>query len=336
MKIPLPPLAAAAFVLLAWPGLAAAQEFETVGSRAAGMGGAFVAVADDASAAYWNPAGFASGSLLSMVIDRSTGEVNPDNDAAGSRSAWLIALGAPPIGLSYYRLRSTILRPGPLPAAGGADGGSVPGPGEVRVDRLVTHHLGTTFVQSIVQGLAVGVTVKRVRGTATSVVQPDGDRDALLEDVGDVDGEASSTFDLDFGVMAVAGPVKAGITVRNVTEPDFDSAGGGPALKLERQARAGVAIMASAVWVLAADLDLMTTEGTLGDIRNFAAGTEVRIVNRHTVRGGVRLNTVGDSTTALSIGGTFGLTRSFLIDAQVTAGSDRTHRGWGIAARFGY
>jgi hypothetical protein len=31
---------------------AAAQSFDTVGTRAAGMGGAFVAVADDASAAY--------------------------------------------------------------------------------------------------------------------------------------------------------------------------------------------------------------------------------------------------------------------------------------------
>ena len=37
------------------------------GSRAAGMGGAFVAVADDASAVYWNPAGFAAGSFFSLV-----------------------------------------------------------------------------------------------------------------------------------------------------------------------------------------------------------------------------------------------------------------------------
>ena len=36
---------------------AGAQSFETVGTRAQGMGGAFVGVADDASAVYWNPAG---------------------------------------------------------------------------------------------------------------------------------------------------------------------------------------------------------------------------------------------------------------------------------------
>ena len=36
---------------------ASAQLFEAVGIRAQGMGGAFVAVADDATAPYWNPAG---------------------------------------------------------------------------------------------------------------------------------------------------------------------------------------------------------------------------------------------------------------------------------------
>ena len=33
------------------------------------MGGAFTAVADDGSAAFWNPAGFASGSFFSLVVD---------------------------------------------------------------------------------------------------------------------------------------------------------------------------------------------------------------------------------------------------------------------------
>ncbi len=336
MKIRLTRLAAAGLVVLAWPASAGAQAFETLGSRAAGMGGAFVAVADDASAAYWNPAGFAASSFLSLVFDVSTAEVEPPDSAAGSRSGWLLALGAPALGLSYYRLRNTDLLPGPLPNAAGTDDRNNPGAGEVRLDTLVTHHVGVTLVQSIVPGLAVGATVKLVRGTATSALQPDGDRDALLDDAGDLAGEGSTKFDADIGVMATAGKVKAGITFRNVTAPEFDSAGGGPALKLERQARAGVAVLPLAGWTVAADMDLMRTPGPLGEIRNFAAGAEARIARRHYLRGGVRHNTVGEHDTAVSFGGSYGVTKSLLVDAQVTTGSDRTHRGWGIAARFGY
>jgi F plasmid transfer operon protein TraF len=335
MKVPWPGLAAAALVVLAWPASAGAQEFETIGSRAAGMGGAFVAVADDASAAYWNPAGFAAGSYFSLVLDRASAKVNPAGDAAGSRSGLLIALGAPAIGLSYYRLRSTVLLPGPLPTGAGTDGRNDPHAGEVRLDTLITHHIGATLVQSIAPGVAVGATVKLVRGTATSAVQPDGDRDALLEDGGDLIGKGSTKFDADLGVMATAGRIKAGITLRNATAPGFASAGGGPALKLERQARAGLAFAPPGGWLVAADLDLTKTAGPLGQVRNLTVGTEARIAKRHYLRGGVRLNTVGEHATAVSAGGSYGVTASLLVDVQVTAGSDRTQRGWGISVRFG-
>jgi hypothetical protein len=46
-----------AFLLILLPAQALqAQQFMTLGGRAAGMGGAYVAVADDPSATYWNPA----------------------------------------------------------------------------------------------------------------------------------------------------------------------------------------------------------------------------------------------------------------------------------------
>ena len=41
------------------------QSFDVVGTRALGMGGAFVAVADDASATWWNPAGLPN----SLIVD---------------------------------------------------------------------------------------------------------------------------------------------------------------------------------------------------------------------------------------------------------------------------
>ena len=46
-----------------------AQIFENIGTRAQGMGGAFVAVADDATASWWNPAGLASGAYFNGVFE---------------------------------------------------------------------------------------------------------------------------------------------------------------------------------------------------------------------------------------------------------------------------
>ena len=47
----------------------AAMAQSQVGTRAAGMAGAFVAVADDATAVYWNPAGVGTGAIVSAVFD---------------------------------------------------------------------------------------------------------------------------------------------------------------------------------------------------------------------------------------------------------------------------
>src|SRR4051794_7687745 len=93
-------ISAAAVLLVAPVTAAAAQSADVLGTRATGMGGAFVAVSDDASAVYWNPAGFASGSFFSLVVDRNSDEVGPQTDGPGrSRSALIVALGAPALGL---------------------------------------------------------------------------------------------------------------------------------------------------------------------------------------------------------------------------------------------
>jgi F plasmid transfer operon, TraF, protein len=307
------------------------------GTRAAGMGGAFVAVVDDASAVYWNPGALATGSFFSLVLDRTEGRTGLDEPAAGSRSAFLIALAAPALGLSYYRLRVTTVRPPDL-AAGAPLGGQVVGPGQAALDSLVTHHVGATLVQSLTDGLAAGATLKLVRGTATAAVVRETDRESLLGDGLDFPGRSTTEFDADLGIAATAGPVRAGLTVRNARELVFRSSDG-TTVTLERQVRAGVALLATAAWTLAADFDLVTTRGAFGEVRDIALGTEARLARRAIVRGGMRFNTAGNEgghAPSVSAGASYAVLASFLVDAQVTVGSERSMRGWGVAGRFLY
>lgn len=329
------------------PAPAAAQSSAGTGARAAGMGGAFTAMADDASAVYWNPAGLAAGAIVSVVVDLGQASASPSELGSGhDRSSFLLAVTTPAVGLGYYRLRSTTAAPGIrlLPEAGS---GPAPGPsvvGQFGVESLVTHHAGVTLVQSIIQGVAVGSTLKFVRGIAASQSVLSLDPEAALDAGSDLLGRATNRFDLDAGVMVYGGPFKAGLTVRNVLEPEFPTAGdGSPELVLERQTRAGLAYMISSQWVAAADFDLMKTADVYGDRRDAAFGAEGQVIRQVWVRSGFRFNTAGDDdriddarAAAYSIGGSYAPRAGILIDGHFTTGSGRAGREWGVAARFVY
>lgn len=329
-------LGAVALCQTVLPSPAVAQSFESLGTRATGMAGAFVAVADDASAVYWNPGALAAGSYFSLVVDRQQSEAQPEAGVpAGSRSGTLIALSAPALGLSYYRLRGTILAPAPtderLP---GRNGTAL---GDIQVKALITHHLGATVVQSLTDAVAIGATLKVVRGTAITGTVVSGDADELLGDVGELNGEGSNRFDADIGVLGSFGSFRAGLTIRNLTEPGFDTAGGGT-LRLDRQARAGVSYVPATGWVVAADADLTRTQGPFGDVRSVALGGEGRLYPRVWVRAGVRVNTIDDAaegrTPVGSLGASYAVFSSMLVDAQVSVGGRTADRGWGLAGRI--
>src|SRR5689334_8316662 len=136
-----------------------AQSDAPVGVRAAGMAGAFVAVADDASAVFWNPAGLAAGSYFSLVIDRNAVETGDLAAGPRERSGSLVALGTPPLGLAYYQTRVETLVQNPRPGAAG----------DMLVRTLTVHHTGVTLVQTIASGVSIGATLKVVRGVAAAV-----------------------------------------------------------------------------------------------------------------------------------------------------------------------
>jgi hypothetical protein len=326
-------------VLLAAP--VAAQTTDTIGVRAQGMGGAFTAVADDATASWWNPAGMAGGAYFNALIESgSQSEPPSDRTAAGApQSAWRadtrsLAVAFPALGLSYYRLRVSEIQPQTSTASAAGvrqEGGAT----EVRLRSIVLNQFGASVGQSIGSHLVIASTVKLVRAGAVSQVQPaaSGSLDAATG----LEPSGETHAGLDIGAMAMLGKARIGLMIRNVKQPEFGS--GQDAFTLSRTARLGVAMSSGSRGVIgtatvAVDGDLTTTTTVLGDERRFATGGEVWTTGRtFGLRGGVSVNTIGDRRTALSAGLSAALKKGMYADGELTGGTDQGRKGWAAGLR---
>lgn len=331
--------AALAVALLSCAAPARAQLFESVGTRAQGMGGAFVAVADDATASWWNPAGLATGAYFNAVIEKGTTTQPADPqpfDPAGRLGTSGFAIAFPALGINYYRLQAAGVTP--ITSIAGADDGRQPGEGGRRARLLTVSQFGVTVGQSIGDHLVVGSTLKVVRGgVAVASIDAAGDG---LDRAADLDVASRTTGDLDLGAMAKAGRVRAGITVRNLTTPEFGD--GNERTELVRQARAGLSVGTAPAagfetFVIAADADLTRTPTAFGDVRHLAAGVEAWVRgHRVGVRAGTSTNTVGDARGAWSTGISVAPIRGLFIEASKTIGQDDTLSGWTTTLRFAF
>jgi hypothetical protein len=334
---------AAAMVAVSAP--AFAQIYEVVGTRAQGMGGAFVAVADDATATWWNPAGLATGPYANLLYERVR-TVEPADPARpgpawlGQTSAWAFAY--PALGLSYYRLRISEIRPLPTNAADGPgrqDPGAV-GASEVDLRSLALTEFGATVGQSVGAHLVVGSTLKLVRGGAVVPADESGDVIDQLERISESDVQLETHADLDMGVLASFTHARAGVSVKHVHQPEFGE--GDLKFERKRQVRAGVAVLGVTPGVVSAitaavDADLTRTTTALGDVRHIAAGAEAWLFQRRVgVRGGVSTNTVGQVGNSASVGLSLGTRGGSYIDGALTVGSDKTREGWGLSLRLSF
>jgi len=315
---------------------AAAQVVESVGSRALGMGGAFVGVANDSSASWWNPAGQASGPFVDVALGHTTTDSAGQLPAWRDRASWF-ALATPPVGLSYYRFRTVAAAPDPPTAQDRA--GRQDRRAGVLARSLSASQLGVTVVQSLVPGVHAGTTLKYVRGTVTSALA--GGRPSEVLDAGDgLDGgRTDGTFDLDVGVMAVGGPVGGGVVVRNVRQPEFGATADAAGMQLPRQIRGGVAVdmertAAAVPLTVALDADLRRYTAGFGDRRVVAIGAEQWFLARQfAVRGGARFNTVGAKERAATAGGSVSVRSGLYVEGYFVRGGSADERGWGAAAR---
>lgn len=318
------------------PALAAAQGVEAVGMRALGMGGAFVAVADDATATYWNPAGLVTGSVVSAVAEVSRGDVegaplggpNPAAFTFSGQGSTLVALGTWPVGMTFYRLSDATARV----AGPGTEAQNVVSAAALR--RLTTTHVGLNLLHSLAQGLHVGATLKYVHGSAGQELRLPAPGDPL-DAARDLDTRGSSAFDIDAGVMVDLRRVKLGLTGRNLFEPEFDTDQEAVHLQLARQVRAGVAVRAAESLTVSVDADLTRTPDVTGDWRSLAAGAEQRLwQDRAAIRGGVRISTAGDTRPIVTTGGSIALKSGIYADGYVAIGLEKAAQdGFGVGVR---
>lgn len=328
----------AAVLLLPPP--AAAQGLEILGNRAAGLS-AFVAVADDASAVAWNPAGLVIGPIFNVLLDfeRSTEQPSTapaqSNGRAGRLGGSLFAFAALPVGLSYYRLRTTAIDAS-TPAVVGSPDRQIK---HVVVRSLVTSNVGVTVLQSMGNYFTVGATARLVRGSAVAGRTAIADWRDGFNRVDALDDRGATRGDLDAGVLATFGTVRAGLVVRNLVAPSFPAAGG-EELKLARHARVGVAWgdrwPGTSRTILAVDADLTTVAHPAGNRRDVAAGVERWLgAHRWGVRGGVRVSTVGEARPVVSAGGSLGVRPGTYVDVYAARGR-AGGSAWGLAARVTY
>ena len=279
-----------------------AQIYETVGIRAQGMAGAFVAVADDSTATWWNPAGLATGAYFSGSVERRTAQGRHDESTLGA------SFMVPSLGISYYRLRV-----GAIPPAASIESAAAnrqdQGTGAIPLPSFVLSQFGVTTGQSLGEYVVVASTLKLVRAD-------------------------QFRGDLDLGALVKMGSVRLGISAKNMAAPDL-TVDGNP-VEHTRQVRVGAAYAPGArggtSFVAAVDADLTTTPSAGGEERHVAAGAEIR-AGRLGLRGGVSVNTIAEARPSFSGGASVAVQNGTFVDAHVTRGDDEATRAWGFALR---
>lgn len=321
--------------------LAAAHTAEAqapLGTRAQGMAGAFVGVADDASAVYWNPAGLATGAIVSFLATFGDQEIAPDTPqaSAGERDTGrMVALSLPPIGLAYYRVGAY----GTTVATPAVTG--LPSREEVRrsVHALSTSTVAVSLLQSLSEHIVVAATPKVVRGSAAR-----GFSGALLSSdalgaAADLEGRGDTAFDIDASVMVAVNRVRAGVVARNLTTPSFATGDDGE-IALAREVRAGIAWGSAwpgyAAVSLSLDGDLTSRATPFGDRRDLALGVETWWRERTiALRAGTRRSTVGEARGAVTGGVSYAVRPSLFVEGHVAAG-ERGERWWSVGVRAGF
>ncbi|MEC4888529.1 MAG: conjugal transfer protein TraF [Nitrospira sp.] len=342
-----------------------AVEFATVGARAAGMGGAGVAVTTDAFATYWNPAGLA----MTKTVDIRIGVAAQGIDRLGVKDTLdqIDKLDKNNVA-NLNQLQSLvdkINRPGASVSAIGAGGLYIKGyfgdhafgvsvadvatAGMFAPTRLTAVNNGGTIGvsgQLALQGLearqatfsyayafadrtfAIGVTGKLIQGAAyngTATVT-NGDVD-ITDSLGKA--KLSTAFGIDVGaVYRPSSWLRMGIVAKDINAPSFDTKTPGQQFKLEPQVRGGVAVNPWETLTLTADMDITSNRTLTPGVKSqvLSVGAEQTIFSEmFSLRAGAFKNTA-DANSYITPTAGFGL-RLWALRVDVGGGYDFRERG---------
>lgn len=302
--------------LIGWlPAQALAVEFAVVGPRAAGMGGAGVAVTTDSLATYWNPAGLAMTQTVDIRL-QGTGQVI---DRGGVRETLRdiesFTPGSTASDLARANELASRINNGNVSgiAAGGvylkghfgdhafgfnvsdvATSGAFVDPsnrfrqtannveGAMLLRGLEARQAAFSYAYAFAdKTFAIGVTGKIIQGAAyTSSLGIQGGQDVTLSDNF---GKANISTNYGIDVGAIYRPsswLRFAVVAKDLNGPEFD-APDGTIMKLDPQVRGGVAVNPWSTLTLTADMDVTSNKTLIPGLKSqvLSLGAEQTILS---------------------------------------------------------
>ncbi|MCS6292542.1 MAG: conjugal transfer protein TraF [Nitrospira sp.] len=349
--------------LMLIPNQVLAGEFAVVGPRAAGMGGAGVAITTDALATYWNPAGLAMTQTVDIRLQATAQGVDRHgfreslqhiedldlNNAANAGRAQDLAnrLNRPGASLSangtaglYFKGHfgehafgfnvSDVATGGsfvsrPISATGA---GPITIDGQIALRGLEARQAAFSYAYAFAdKTFAVGITAKAIQGAAYSgTATINGEELKLSDNFGKA--KISSAFSVDVGaIYRPASWLRLGVVAKDLTQPEFD-APDGTKYKMLPQVRGGVAINPYSSLTLTADMDVTSNKTFVPGIKSqvLSVGAEQTILNEFlSLRVGAYKN-VQDAAATITPTAGIGL-RVFALRVDIGGGYDFRERG---------
>jgi hypothetical protein len=288
------------------------------GPKAAAMAGAFTALADDTTAFYWNPAGYAFGPAFAFGVAWGESDMNRGDGVTFSDAPSSFALGLPFLAVAgtFSDASSSEVENGKLASRG-----------------LGGFDLSVSVVQSLpLDDLVIAGTIHYLRGESRALVESldalsaeERSPSAIRERLGSIPGETSSTASFDLGALYQPRDwVRFGMMWRRLTEPGFELPTAGE-IVLSRHGRAGVAFFLPRGATLSFDADLTSQGRSEDDWRELSFGAEQRFfASALSLRTGLRAEIGSDRGARPAFSAGIGVKFRFVVAEIAYEGSDGT------------